>query len=38
MLPGGARGVRAVMHLDVSEADVDQAAAVVEGVLKREAA
>ena len=35
MLPGGAHGVRAVMHLDVSEADVDQAAAVVEGVLKR---
>jgi threonine aldolase len=38
MLPAGVHGVRAVMHLDVSEADVDRAAAVVEGVLKREAA
>jgi threonine aldolase len=38
MLPAGAHGVRAVMHLDVCEADVDRAAAVIEGVLKREAA
>jgi threonine aldolase len=38
MLPAGVHGVRAVMHLDVSEADVDRAAAVVAGVLKREAA
>ena len=38
MLPSGARGVRAVMHLDVGEADVDRAAAVLQGVLKREAA
>ena len=38
MLSSGARGVRAVMHLDVDEADVDRAAAVLQGVLKREAA
>jgi threonine aldolase len=38
MLPGGAQGVRAVMHMDVGEVDVDRAAAVIEGVLKREAA
>jgi threonine aldolase len=38
MLPAGVHGVRAVMHLDVSETDVDRAATMIEGVLKLEAA
>ena len=33
MLPGGTHGVRAVTHLDVSEADVRAALAVIRGVL-----
>ena len=33
MLPAGPSGVRAVMHLDVGEADVDRAAEVIERVL-----
>lgn len=33
-----AGGMRAVMHLDVSEADVDRAAQVMAGIVKREAA
>jgi threonine aldolase len=38
MLPAGPAGVRAVTHLDVSEADVDRAADAIERVLVREAA
>lgn len=34
MLPGGHRGVRAVMHLDVGPADVDAALAIIAGVLE----
>jgi threonine aldolase len=33
MLPGGHRGVRAVMHLDVGPADVDAALEIIAGVL-----
>ncbi len=34
MLPGGHHGVRAVMHLDVGPADVDEALTIIAGVLK----